>query len=393
MRRIATPLILTLLAVAASSVQGQSAAAIEITGRAFSNHSHDGFNDATDTQSSPFFTNTVDASTNRQFTIGPSSGLAGSIKTPNGSSASLSGPSTTVSGTVTINGNANALGADGLPDTADDWRNGNSIPAGVSLSYTLSFTIASQNGANLITSGTNTGNGLAIANNGTQNYGALNVGEVLVISAITRGEAQWSGAPTANYAFTPISVGSTGFTSFRAGNFPEGTTGATLSDGTDTWGFGTSTGTVVDNQLIKNGFGMPEYIFPSAGGALPLTLTTDQGSWNLKGFQLSTPVSYEVVALPPVINADFNGDSVVDGNDFLAWQRNFTLASGATREQGDADGNGTVDELDLAAWKENFGLGSDPPVAAAAVPEPATATLAVVAALATILTLRARNTQ
>lgn len=63
--------------------------------------------------------------------------------------------------------------------------------------------------------------------------------------------------------------------------------------------------------------------------------------------------------LPNVLRgttADFDTDGNVDGGEFLTWQRNFGLAAGATRVQGDADGNGAVDAADLATWKTMFGF-------------------------------------
>ena len=245
---------------------------------------------------------------------------------------------------------------------------------GVTLSYDVTFTIAAANGLNLITANGNTGNGLGIANSATQNYGALNAGEVLQISAVTTANHAWSGTPTESFAFTPISFGVTRFTAFRSPNFVEATDTATLSDGTNTWGFGTATGTTASNVAMENTLGST---FTAAGGDVPLTFTTNTGSggWNLKGFQLSTPVSYEIVAVaPPATDADFNGDGVVDGADFLVWQQNFGLTEGATNEQGDADENAAVNELDLAAWNETFGVTSAPPISA--VPEPASIALA-----------------
>ncbi|HMP07683.1 MAG TPA: dockerin type I domain-containing protein, partial [Lacipirellulaceae bacterium] len=61
--------------------------------------------------------------------------------------------------------------------------------------------------------------------------------------------------------------------------------------------------------------------------------------------------------LPPTATpGDFNGDDLVDGADFLAWQRGLgTLAPHATRADGDADGDGDVDADDLALWQVNFG--------------------------------------
>jgi len=56
---------------------------------------------------------------------------------------------------------------------------------------------------------------------------------------------------------------------------------------------------------------------------------------------------------PP--SADFDSDGVVDGHDFLAWQRGFGITSGATRADGDSDFDGDVDASDLAAWEVSFG--------------------------------------
>lgn len=76
---------------------------------------------------------------------------------------------------------------------------------------------------------------------------------------------------------------------------------------------------------------------------------------------------------------DYNGDSKVDGADFLAWQRGFgsavTPGSGA-----DGSGNGVVDAADLAIWKSGFGSATATgEVAAAAVPEPATLSTLLIA--------------
>ena len=85
---------------------------------------------------------------------------------------------------------------------------------------------------------------------------------------------------------------------------------------------------------------------------------------------------------PPTGDADFDGDGDVDGADFLTWQRGLG-AGGPT--QGDADGNGTVDAVDLDAWKAQYG----PAVAAAGgVPEPTSAALIALGAVAYLATVR-----
>ncbi len=83
----------------------------------------------------------------------------------------------------------------------------------------------------------------------------------------------------------------------------------------------------------------------------------------------------------PVEDADFDNNGVVDGTDFLIWQRGFGITSGASNGQGDANGNGAVDAVDLNLWKVKFG---GPPAVAAggAVPEPGTGLLMLGGALA-----------
>jgi hypothetical protein len=63
-----------------------------------------------------------------------------------------------------------------------------------------------------------------------------------------------------------------------------------------------------------------------------------------------------LLQLPPQVDGDFNDDNVVDGADFLAWQRG---------ESPEPLGAG-----DLAAWKSHFG-GPSSAVTSSAVPEPA----------------------
>lgn len=79
------------------------------------------------------------------------------------------------------------------------------------------------------------------------------------------------------------------------------------------------------------------------------------------------------------VGPDFNGDGVVDFADFLIWQNNVGIMSGATVLQGDADGDGDVDGADFLFWQRNFGrpapwsgagLAGSPGFDPAAVPEP-----------------------
>ena len=82
----------------------------------------------------------------------------------------------------------------------------------------------------------------------------------------------------------------------------------------------------------------------------------------------------------PTNNADFNSDNVVDGRDFLIWQRGFGLTGETGKTNGNANADTVVDGLDYAAWKAKFG-GAPAAAAGGAVPEPG----AVVIALAGLL--------
>ena len=60
-----------------------------------------------------------------------------------------------------------------------------------------------------------------------------------------------------------------------------------------------------------------------------------------------------------IVNADFDTDGDVDGNDFLIWQRGFsTSVPDGTQSVGDADGDRDVDGGDLVIWEEQFNAGT-----------------------------------
>ncbi|HMO84200.1 MAG TPA: dockerin type I domain-containing protein, partial [Lacipirellulaceae bacterium] len=80
----------------------------------------------------------------------------------------------------------------------------------------------------------------------------------------------------------------------------------------------------------------------------------------------------------PATNADFNGDGLVDGQDFLIWQRGLGLAGQTSNANGDANGDMVVDAADLLVWQAAYG-GPPATAAAAAVPEPQALALAVAA--------------
>ena len=74
---------------------------------------------------------------------------------------------------------------------------------------------------------------------------------------------------------------------------------------------------------------------------------------------------------------DFNQDNVVDGADFLAWQRNAGVASNATLAMGDGNRDKKVGSPDLDVWKFQFGE-SGAHHAVSAVPEASSVLLAAI---------------
>jgi hypothetical protein len=115
----------------------------------------------------------------------------------------------------------------------------------------------------------------------------------------------------------------------------------------------------------------------STVGSFSATYTLGFSDENLPGAAvlgtLTLTLTGVVEAATVANSADFNADGLVDGADFLTWQRGFGDADAAMID-GDANGDRFVDALDFAVWSEQFGVSAMPPVQA--VPEPAVATIA-----------------
>jgi len=79
--------------------------------------------------------------------------------------------------------------------------------------------------------------------------------------------------------------------------------------------------------------------------------------------------------------ADFDNDGDVDGADLNAWKGGFGTAGSASKANGDSDGDLDVDGADFLTWQRQLGGGGVSAAAAAAVPEPASGSLSVLAVL------------
>ncbi len=80
------------------------------------------------------------------------------------------------------------------------------------------------------------------------------------------------------------------------------------------------------------------------------------------------------------VDGDYNDNGTVDSADYVIWRK------GVQPLQNEVATIGTTDEQDYTAWRERFGnmSGSGSGLAVGAVPEPASALLALLAGLATI---------
>jgi hypothetical protein len=78
------------------------------------------------------------------------------------------------------------------------------------------------------------------------------------------------------------------------------------------------------------------------------------------------------------LGGDFDGDGVVDQNDYIVWQSTFGATSGDMRADG--NGDGVVNAADYIVWRNRMTTGSGG-ASAASVPEPSTARLLLIAGL------------
>ena len=136
------------------------------------------------------------------------------------------------------------------------------------------------------------------------------------------------------------------------------------------------------------GYGFTAAMNTLTPGAFSVTYSLNFSDENLPGATSLGSMSLTlngVVSAVPVQNADFNDDGIVDGADFLTWQRGF--GGTASLEAGDANNDGVVDAADLAIWREQYGSDGS---SVTAVPEPAACSLALVAGLAVTVVRRRR---
>jgi len=122
-------------------------------------------------------------------------------------------------------------------------------------------------------------------------------------------------------------------------------------------------GLVFDHNLTLNGTNIEAIFRDMQNGDLRLKAggaAIDAGSIELspaKDIGLRPrPIggAVDIGAYEFTLDADFDSDGDVDGNDLLHWQRGFGQPTRARPVDGDADGNGAVDFEDLDIWKAEY---------------------------------------
>jgi hypothetical protein len=97
-------------------------------------------------------------------------------------------------------------------------------------------------------------------------------------------------------------------------------------------------------------------------------------------------IELAVTILAASFPGDFNGDSVVRGDDLLIWQRQFGNPASPAGDGADGNGDGLVDSADLALWTEHFGQFANSSANLLGVPEPTTAALIAIVASSALTT-------
>ena len=225
----------------------------------------------------------------------------------------------------------------GNSSSAFAWTNGNGIPTGITLTFNIQFTSSTTNGF-LTTegnSGTALGNGFGVTQT-AGSVGTMEPGEYLEISSISISSVSFSGSLTEpGFTFTPGSVSNARWNRLRAQNFAVASEGARITVGSDTWGFGTSTGTMGSNLVLANNYTTLTNGFETAG---PMVFSTDAGAWNLKGLGFRFDVSYDIggQGLAPSWTgggADSNWSTAANWSGGVAPQNGGSIQFGASVKQ------------------------------------------------------------
>ena len=125
--------------------------------------------------------------------------------------------------------------------------------------------------------------------------------------------------------------------------------------------------------LLRSTFNMSTY---AGGETMYRVLSSPPGPWTSFSPSHDSGFRTYVLASPAGVPGDYNNDGTVDAADYVLWRKGGLLVN-------EVDTPGTVNGADYTAWRARFGKpgGAGAGVIVnAAVPEPATCVLLVIAA-------------
>jgi hypothetical protein len=143
--------------------------------------------------------------------------------------------------------------------------------------------------------------------------------------------------------------------------------------------------TYVETAEWLDRFGAYDGLNLDGGGSTTMVMDDGQSGYDL----LNTPVGFLNIAsterlngsnfgIRVILEADFDEDGDVDQDDLGTWEAGFGATS-ARHSDGDANNDQIVNGLDFLTWQRQFSGGATASAGTASVPEPTTCTLALAA--------------
>jgi endonuclease I len=237
-----------------------------------------------------------------------------------------------------------------------------------------------------VTTGGGTGHGANDAND------TFNV-SLTVLDHSTPSFASSSALPslTHDFGIVPIGVGSPAFTFdiynlLATASYTANMDFDSVVPGGNSSAFTTDLAASAGSLVLAGGTG---HTFTSSLTATSLGTFSASYSLNFSDEDISGALNKSMTLTligKTLLAGDYNGDSVVNAADYIAW-RNSERQPVTAYSSADGNGDGVIDNADYDVWRTNFGLtaaGSGAGLATATIPEPASALLLLIASMALV---------